>query len=67
MADKKSGEYIGCRATAEQKRKFNTRCDALRRTPSDVLKEIIDAFNDGRLRIRPSRKQQEAKDDLYES
>jgi len=38
---------------------FKLRCKKLQRNPADMMREIITAFNEGRLTIKPTEEQKE--------
>lgn len=46
---------------------FMLKCSRIKKDPPDLLREIIEAFNDGRLTIKPTPEQKEIQGELYES
>lgn len=44
-------DYLGLRLPAKDKHAFNDRCATFSRQPQEMLREMIVAFNEGRLTI----------------
>lgn len=57
---------LSVRMEVEEKQRFQERCEQYHRAPQELLREIIVAFNDGRLKITPTQNQTNQMKDLYQ-
>lgn len=51
MVTGKKDEYLGLRLPRKDKAAFIARCKTFNRPPQEMLREIVTAFNEGRLTI----------------
>lgn len=59
-------EMIYARLSGDMKEEFYAKCGRLSKEPSAMIREMIEAFNDGRLRIVPDETYKEEKEELYD-
>lgn len=52
-------DRLTLRITADAKEKFMTACSSAGREANSVLRELVDAFNEKRMRIKPSPNQKQ--------
>ena len=58
-------EVMNYRVDSEKKKLFIKKCNALGRSYQDVQREIVDAFNDNRLTITPTKAQKAQMNEVY--
>ena len=61
MSTKPRSSYITVRVTTDVRSRFHDKAESMGTNPSEVLRELIDAFIDDRLVIQPNPK----KESLY--
>lgn len=67
MSDNLDGK-LNMRARQKALTAYEKRCKTLlKREPQEVMREIIDAFNEGRVKILPTKAQKQAHKELYEN
>lgn len=65
MAEKTLNDRLDIRINDEDKQLFIERCDELNRQPQSLLREMVTAFNERRLRIHVSDDQLKSQQELY--
>ena len=58
-------EYLAVRVGKKALRDFKRNCKNLNRNYTDVIRELIDASNEGRLKITPTEAQKKSQEELY--
>jgi len=56
---------LNTRLSLEDRLEFEKRCRNIGKTPSTLIREVVVAFNEDRLRIKPTEAQQKTKE-LYQ-
>lgn len=59
-------DSIQVRIDGEKKKFFIEKCESMGRNHADVLRELIDAFGEGRLKITPTTGQKKAMEEYYD-
>lgn len=57
---------LDVRITEEDKQSFLTKCTDLARTPQSLLREMVQAVNDGRLKMVPTKEQLNTQQEIYD-
>ena len=65
MSNKIFNERLDIRITAADKQKFLAKCEELSRTPQSLLREMVQAVNDGRLKIQVTPEQLNNQQEIY--
>ena len=54
MSTKPRSSYITVRVTTDVRSRFHDKAESMGANPSEVLRELIDAFNEDRVILKPS-------------
>jgi len=58
-------DTLNVRVNATDKKAFEDKCSSIGREYYDVVREMVTAFNEGRLRIKPTDGQKQLNKELY--
>ena len=59
-------DSLNVRCNKESKRKFIEKCRDMGRDHPDMIRELVDAFIDGRVKIQPTNEQQKLSEEIYQ-
>lgn len=69
MAEEKNTEVLddslNVRANSTKLHAFKKRCKEMNRDYPDIVREMVDAFSEGRLKIQPTDQQRKLNKELY--
>jgi hypothetical protein len=64
-SNKYFNQRLDIRITAADKQKFLAKCEELNRAPQSLLREMVQAVNDGRLKIQVTPEQLNNQQEIY--
>jgi hypothetical protein len=62
----KLNRHMGLRVNAAKQDAFTIKCEDMGRDAPELIREFMDAFVEGRVRITPSDEQQKVNQELYQ-